>query len=161
MTCSTKVAPRPPYSLGHVSPAHPAFSRRARFARLALPGLPDPRPTALKRLAWEIVRRTSVQTASDPIDLRLPDPNLRGSALEVRLADFNVAKLHDDEVSFGVTRLRSVPGTLFFCVPGFTRLLQQEDNDLPRFYTAARELAQLPRAERHARLCGAPGAAAE
>jgi hypothetical protein len=47
-----------------------------RFARLSLPGLPDPRPTALKRLSWEIVRRTSVQTASDPIDLRLSDPNL-------------------------------------------------------------------------------------
>ncbi len=27
----------------------------------------------------------------------LPDPNLRGSTLEVRLADFNVAKLHDGE----------------------------------------------------------------
>jgi hypothetical protein len=47
-----------------------------RFARAALPGLPDPRPTALGRLAWEVVRRTSVQTASDPIELRLSDPNL-------------------------------------------------------------------------------------
>jgi hypothetical protein len=47
-----------------------------RFARLSLPGLPDPRPTALKRLSWEIVRRTSVQTASDPIELRISDPNL-------------------------------------------------------------------------------------
>ena len=47
-----------------------------RFARLALPGLPDPRPTALKRLAWEVVRRTSVQTAAEAIDLRLGDPNL-------------------------------------------------------------------------------------
>ncbi|HXJ19665.1 MAG TPA: DUF4159 domain-containing protein [Polyangia bacterium] len=47
-----------------------------RFARATLPGLPDPRPTALGRLAWEVVRRTSVQTASDPIELRLSDPNL-------------------------------------------------------------------------------------
>jgi uncharacterized protein DUF4159 len=47
-----------------------------RFARIALPGLPDPRPTALKRLSWEIVRRTSVQTAADPAELRLADPNL-------------------------------------------------------------------------------------
>jgi hypothetical protein len=46
------------------------------FARLNLPGLPDPRPTALKRLAWEIVRRTSVQTASDSAELRIGDPNL-------------------------------------------------------------------------------------
>jgi hypothetical protein len=47
-----------------------------RFARLAIPGLPDPRPTALRRLAWETVRRTSVVTASDPVEVRLSDPNL-------------------------------------------------------------------------------------
>jgi len=47
-----------------------------RFARAVLPGLPDPRPTALARLAWEVVRRTSVQTTSDPVQLRLADPNL-------------------------------------------------------------------------------------
>lgn len=47
----------------------------------------------------------------------LPDTNLRGSTLEVRLADFNVAKLHDDEVSFQVTSLKAVPGTLFFQSP--------------------------------------------
>src|SRR6187455_1848743 len=47
-----------------------------RFARVAIPGLPDPRPTALRRLAWEIVRRTSVVTASDPVEVRLSDPNL-------------------------------------------------------------------------------------
>jgi len=47
-----------------------------RFARVALPGLPDPRPNALRRLAWEIVRRTSVATASDPAEIRLGDPNL-------------------------------------------------------------------------------------
>ncbi|HET6280740.1 MAG TPA: DUF4159 domain-containing protein [Polyangia bacterium] len=47
-----------------------------RFARLVLPGLPDPRPTALRRLAWELVRRTSLVTASDPAELRPADPLL-------------------------------------------------------------------------------------
>jgi serine/threonine protein kinase len=48
----------------------------------------------------------------------LPDPNLRGSSLQVRLADFNVAKLNDDEVNFGLTQMRNaVPGTLFFQSP--------------------------------------------
>jgi hypothetical protein len=47
-----------------------------RFARLTLPGLPDPRPTALRRLAWDLVRRTSLVTASDPVALRLSDPTL-------------------------------------------------------------------------------------
>ena len=54
----------------------------------------------------------------------LPDPNLRGSTLEVRLADFNVGKLHDDEVSVQMTSMRSVPGTLFFQSP------EQETNIL-------------------------------
>ena len=47
-----------------------------RFARIALPGLPDPRPSALRRMAWELVRRTSVVTSSDPVELRLSDPAL-------------------------------------------------------------------------------------
>lgn len=47
-----------------------------RFARVALPGLPDPRPTALRRLAWELVRRTSLVTASDPAEVRPVDPQL-------------------------------------------------------------------------------------
>lgn len=55
----------------------------------------------------------------------LPDPKLRGSSLQVRLADFNVAKLHDDEVQFGMTRMQTaVPGTLFFQSP------EQETNIL-------------------------------
>ncbi len=50
--------------------------------------------------------------------IKLPDPNLQGSALQVRLADFNVAKLNDEEVNFGMTQMRTaVPGTLFFQSP--------------------------------------------
>ena len=48
----------------------------------------------------------------------LPDPNLRGATLKVRLADFNVAKLADEEVHFGMTQMKAaVPGTLFFQSP--------------------------------------------
>ncbi len=55
----------------------------------------------------------------------LPDTNLRGSQLSVRLADFNVAKLSDEEMSFGMTQMKSsVPGTLFFQSP------EQETNIL-------------------------------
>jgi len=50
--------------------------------------------------------------------IKTPDPNLRGSTLEVRLADFNVAKLQDDDVQFGMTSMKgAVPGTLFFQSP--------------------------------------------
>lgn len=37
-------------------------------------------------------------------------------------------------------------------VPAFQALLAQQGGDLPRFYAAVRELAALPKAERHARL---------
>jgi len=47
-----------------------------RFGRLALPGLPDQRPTALRRLSWELVRRTSLVTASETAELRAADPTL-------------------------------------------------------------------------------------
>ena len=49
-------------------------------------------------------------------------------------------------------RLASV-ATYFDCVPGFERLLAEHDNDLTWFYTAARELASLPIAARHEKLC--------
>ncbi|MEO8018530.1 MAG: aminopeptidase [Pseudomonadota bacterium] len=54
-------------------------------------------------------------------------------------------------------RLASL-ATYYECVPGFERLLADEQHDLPRFYAAARVLAKLPRDERRARLCGVSGA---
>jgi predicted aminopeptidase len=49
-------------------------------------------------------------------------------------------------------RLASL-ATYYDCVPGFERLLAENGHDLPRFYSAALALAQLPRAQRHAQLC--------
>jgi predicted aminopeptidase len=70
--------------------------------------------------------------------------------------------LYDEWIMEGLNnaRLASV-ATYYDCVPGFKRLLAQEDNDLPRFYAAARELAHRSRAERHALLCGSAAAAAD
>ncbi len=47
-----------------------------RFLRLRFPDLPDPRPSALRRLAWELERRTSLVTIPDPIELALSSPEL-------------------------------------------------------------------------------------
>jgi len=47
-----------------------------RFLRLRFPDLPDPRPSALRRLAWELERRTSLATIPDPIELPLASPEL-------------------------------------------------------------------------------------
>jgi predicted aminopeptidase len=49
-------------------------------------------------------------------------------------------------------RLASL-ATYFDCVPGFERVLAEQQHDLARFYAAVRELAKLPRAERRAQLC--------
>jgi predicted aminopeptidase len=43
--------------------------------------------------------------------------------------------------------------TYFECVPGFERLFEASGGNFPAFYGAVRELARLPRAERHARVC--------
>jgi predicted aminopeptidase len=46
--------------------------------------------------------------------------------------------------------------TYYECVPGFERLLAEQGGNLGGFYAAARKLARLPRAARHAKLCQAP-----
>jgi predicted aminopeptidase len=68
--------------------------------------------------------------------------------------------LYEEWISQGMNnaRLASV-ATYFDCVPGFRRLLEAAGGDLPRFYDAAREVAKLPRAERHRQLCAGPPAA--
>ena len=70
--------------------------------------------------------------------------------------------LYEEWIARGLNnaRLASV-ATYFDCVPGFMRLLHEQDDDLPRFYAAARSLAELPRAERHARLCTPEATAAD
>jgi predicted aminopeptidase len=49
-------------------------------------------------------------------------------------------------------RLASL-ATYYECVPGFRRVLAEQQHDLPRFYAAVKQLAKLPREERHAQLC--------
>jgi len=56
------VLPRPARAIGDRS--------TVELARLALPGLPDPRPSALRRLSWELVRRTSIVTSTESPELR-------------------------------------------------------------------------------------------
>ncbi len=63
--------------------------------------------------------------------------------------------LYDAWIAQGLNnaQLASI-ATYYDCVPGFRRMLAEQDNDLPRFYAAVRELSKLPRARRHAQLCG-------
>jgi serine/threonine protein kinase len=56
--------------------------------------------------------------------VKLPDPNLRGSQMRVKLADFNVGKIADADLEVSMTRFQAVPGTLYFQSP------EQETNSL-------------------------------
>ncbi len=54
--------------------------------------------------------------------LQLPNPRLRGATLEVRLADFNVGKVREEDHQVMMTRVQGVPGTIYFQAP------EQENN---------------------------------
>jgi predicted aminopeptidase len=45
--------------------------------------------------------------------------------------------------------------TYYDCVPGFERMLQEQNGDLERFYAAVRELSHQPKAQRDAAVCTA------
>jgi serine/threonine protein kinase len=49
--------------------------------------------------------------------VKLPDPNLRGSQMKIKLADFNVGKVADADLDLSMTRFQAVPGTLYFQSP--------------------------------------------
>jgi predicted aminopeptidase len=85
-------------------------------------------------------------------------------AAQIRAAEYHeklTYPLYDQWIAEGLNnaQLASI-ATYYDCMPGFKRLLAASDNDLPRFYAAAREVSKLPRGERHAQLCSASGAAA-
>ena len=67
------------------------------------------------------------------------------------------SSLYDEWLKEGLNnaRLASV-ANYYDCVPGFERLLADSGDDLPRFYAAAKEMARLPMAERHQKLCRTP-----
>jgi len=79
-------------------------------------------------------------------------------ALEDRLQIHS--PVYDDWIAEGLNnaQLASV-STYYDCLPGFERLLQRANGDLPRFYAAARELAREPKATRDDQLCSQPGQA--
>lgn len=85
-----------------------------------------------------------------------------GLAADIRALERRLkirAPLYDEWIAEGLNNadLASVD-TYYDCVPGFERLLQRANGDLPRFYAAARKLAREPEAQRDAQLCSDPAA---
>jgi predicted aminopeptidase len=65
--------------------------------------------------------------------------------------------VYEEWIKAGLNNARLASEANYYdCVPGLEGVLAEQGNDLPRFYTAVRELAKLPMSERHARLCRSP-----
>jgi hypothetical protein len=102
-----------------------------RFARLHLPDLPNPRPSALRRLAMEIERRTSLVTVPEPIDIRPTDPELFRYPFLVLSGDRGFAPPTEPEV----VRLRR-----FLTYGGFLLVDSAEGRASGRFDESVRAL---------------------
>ncbi len=88
---SLALVPRPAGAIGERS--------KLRIARLLIPDLPNPRPSALRRLAWELERRTSLVTVPEPIELKATDPDLFRHPFLVLSGDRSFSQPTDTEVS--------------------------------------------------------------
>ena len=91
-----------------------AYPMRERLFRVLEYMLPVASAVEYAHLERNIVHR-DLKPAN--ILLRLPTPGLQGATLDVRVADFNVGKVHDAPMSISMTRHNGVPGTLFFQSP--------------------------------------------
>jgi serine/threonine protein kinase len=98
-----------------------AYPMRERLFRVLEYMLPVASAIEYAHLVRNICHR-DIKPAN--ILIRLPDPRLQGSTLDVCLADFNVGKVREDAVDISMTRLQGVPGTQFFQAP------EQETNIL-------------------------------
>ncbi len=104
---------------------------RLRFARLHLPDLPNPRPTALRRLAFEIERRTSLITVPDPAEIRATDPELFRHPFLLLSGDRGFAPPPDADVA----RLRR-----YLTYGGFLLIDSAEGRASGRFDESVRQL---------------------
>jgi serine/threonine protein kinase len=90
------------------------YSFRERLFRVLEYMLPISAAVEYSHLKRNICHR-DIKPAN--ILLRLPDPRLAGSTLDVRLADFNVGKVREPNQELSMTQLQGVPGTVFFQAP--------------------------------------------
>ena len=90
-----------------------AFGDAARlvFAQVRHAGRWDPRPDGLPRLAWEISRRTSIETSPAVKPVSLSDPDLFRTPLAWLSSDAAVPSLSDAELA-GLRRYLSYGGLL-------------------------------------------------
>ena len=74
-------------------------SARVTFAQLRHGGRWDPRPDGLSRLAWEIAKRTSIETSAAVKSIALADPELFRYPFAVLSSDQGIPAPADNEVA--------------------------------------------------------------
>jgi predicted aminopeptidase len=134
--------------------------RPARIAELQKERAEDQQFIALLRQARDRLAEAYASDAPRAAKLRAKQRIFAGLAADIHALEHRLAvrfPLYDQWIAGGLNNAELVSvGTYYDCVPGFERLLRQEDDDLPRFYAAARRLSREPRAARDAQLCSAP-----
>jgi len=131
--------------------------RPARIAYLKKEHADDRQVMALLQHTRERLVGLYASQASRPAKLRGKRRIFADLAGDIRALEHRLGvhwPVYDEWMAAGLNNaeLASV-STYSDCVPGFERLLRQENGDLPRFYEAARELARQPQSTRDARLC--------
>src|SRR5690606_8559238 len=91
-----------------------AVSMRERIFRVLDYVIPVATAIEYAHLVCDTVHR-DIKPAN--ILLKLADPNLRGSQMKIKLADFNVGKANTTALDLSMTQFQSVPGTLYFQSP--------------------------------------------
>ncbi|MGH8181387.1 MAG: aminopeptidase, partial [Steroidobacteraceae bacterium] len=135
----------------------------ARVAQLSTQRAEDVQFIALLRRTRFRLAQLYASEAPRQVKLRRKQEILAALARQIRALERQLSVHspgYDSWIADGLNnaQLASV-GTYYDCVPGFERLLQQQDDDLPRFYAAARELAREPQSTRDAQLCLLPAPA--
>jgi predicted aminopeptidase len=131
--------------------------RPARIEQLEKQRAEDRQFIALLRHSRDRLAKIYASGAPRTVKLRRKRQVFDGLAAGIRTLERRLAvrfPVYDEWITEGLNNadLASV-GTYYDCVPGFERLLRRESDDLPRFYEAARKLAQEPQAARDAELC--------
>jgi len=135
--------------------------RPARIAELQKDRAEDEQFVALLRRTRARLAQLYASSAPRATKLRRKQQLLAALAVEIHALERRLAVRfpeYDAWIAQGLNNAELVSvGTYNDCVPGFERLLRQENDDLPRFYDAARTLAREPKATRDAELCPSAG----
>jgi predicted aminopeptidase len=131
--------------------------RPARIAELQKERVEDELFVALLRHTRDRLAQLYASSAPRAAKLRRKQRLFAELAVEIHALERRLAVRfpeYDTWIAEGLNNAELVSvGTYNDCVPGFERLLRQENDDLPRFYDAARKLAGEPKAARDAQLC--------